>query len=426
MKENFLHFVWQYQYFSKQELTTSQGESVHVIHPGNYNKNAGPDFINSKIRIGNVEWAGNVEIHYNASDWFAHKHEENTAYDNVVLHVVWKNNKEAIRKDGTTIPAIELKGRVDEKLIFNYSALVKTENSIPCSASFSGVAEIKKIDMLEKALMQRLQRKAEDVKELLVKNNNDWEETAYQFLAKSFGFKVNNEPFLALSKSVSYKIIKKHSNSNLQIEALLFGTAGLLEEEYKDDYLKSLKKEFTFLEKKYSLVDKKLNKSEWKFLRVRPANFPTTRIAEFAAVLSSVPHLFSLFTESTGNQEIESALNSAVSAYWKNHYVFGKEVKRKPERMGKASVYNIIINTIAPLLVCYGKETGEDHYIDKALQLLETVKAEDNSITRQWNKIGLIVRNASDSQGAIELYNNFCKTKSCLWCTIGTDIVSRS
>src|SRR6185437_6132141 len=148
MKENFLHFVWQHQYFSKQELTASTGESVHILHPGSYNSNAGPDFLNSKIRIGNVEWAGNVEIHYNASDWFAHEHEQNTAYDNVVLHVVWKNNKEALRKDGTTIPAIEIKGRVDEKLINNYSALVKAKDVIPCQSSFVQVAEIKKVSML--------------------------------------------------------------------------------------------------------------------------------------------------------------------------------------------------------------------------------------------------------------------------------------
>ena len=426
MKENFLHFVWQYQYFSKAELKTSQGESIQIIHPGNYNTNAGPDFINSKIRIGDMEWAGNVEIHYNASDWFAHAHEQNTAYDNVALHVVWKNNKEALRKDGTIIPTIELKGRVDEKLILNYSTLVKAKDGIPCAASFTTVADIKKINMLEKALMQRLQRKAEEVNELLVKNNNDWEETAYQCLAKSFGFKVNNEAFLSLSKSIPYKIIKKHSNSSMKIEALLFGTAGLLNAEFKDDYPNSLKKEFYFLQQKYSLEDKKLNESEWKFLRVRPANFPTTRIAEFAAVMNNVPHLFSLFTESIANDAIVEALSSEVSPYWKNRYIFDKEVKHKPERIGKSSVYSIIINTIAPLLVCYGKQTGEDYYIEKALKLVEIVPAEDNVIIRQWKEIGLIVKNASDSQGAIELYNNFCKTRSCLSCTIGADIVSRS
>ena len=425
MKENFLHFVWQYQYFSKAELKTSQGESIHIIHPGSHNTNAGPDFINSKIKIGDMEWAGNVEIHYNASDWFAHAHEQNTAYDNVALHVVWKNNKEAVRKDGTIIPTIELKGRVDEKLIFNYSALVKTKQAIPCAASFKTVADIKKVSMLDKALMQRLERKAADVKELLVKNNNDWEETAYQCLAKSFGFKVNNEAFLSLSKSLPYKIIKKHSNSIIQLEALLFGTAGLLDAPHKDEYPASLKNEFDFLQKKYSLDSKKLNESEWKFLRVRPANFPTTRIAEFAAVVNKVPHLFSLFIEEK-DDAIMQALSSAVSSYWKNHYIFDKEVKRKPERMGKISVNNIIINTIAPLLVCYGREIGEDYYIEKAVRLIDSIPVEDNAIIRQWKEIGLLVKNASDSQGALELYNNFCKTKSCLLCTIGADIVSRS
>ncbi len=426
MKENFLHFVWQYQYFSKAELKTSQGESIHIIHPGSHNTNAGPDFINSKIKIGDMEWAGNVEIHYNASDWFAHAHEQNTAYDNVALHVVWKNNKEALRKDGTSIPTIELKGRVDEKLILNYSTLVKTKDAIPCAAFFTTVADIKKIDMLEKALMKRLQRKAEEVKELLVKNNNDWEETAYQCLAKSFGFKVNSDAFLSLGKSIPYKTIKKHSNSSMQIEALLFGTAGLLDAEFKDDYPNSLKKEFYFLRQKYSLDNKKLNESEWKFLRVRPANFPTTRIAEFAAVMNNTSHLFSLFTESIENDAIIKALSSEVSLYWKNRYIFDKEVKHKAERIGKSSVYSIIINTIAPLLVCYGEQTGEDHYIEKALRLLEFVPAEENVIISQWKEIGLIVKNASDSQGAIELYNNFCKTRSCLSCTIGADIVSRS
>jgi len=424
MKENFLHFIWQYQYFSKNELKTKEGEPVIIIHPGNYNTNAGPDFLNSKIKIGKMEWAGNVEIHYKASDWFSHEHDKNVAYDNVALHVVWNNNKEAFRKDGSIIPTIELKGRVDEKLIYNYSSLVKTKQTILCTDSFNTVEEIQKISMLEKALMRRLERKSGDVKELLVKNNLDWEETAYQCLAKGFGFKVNSEAFLSLSKSLTYKIIKKHSNNNTQIEALLFGTAGLLDVEYKDEYPNLLKKEFDFLQRKYSLEHKKLNASEWRFLRVRPANFPTIRIAEFATVVNNVPHLFSLFIE-YDNVTLMQALGSMVSSYWKNHYIFDKEVQRKPEHIGKVSVNNIIINTIAPMLVCYGKETGDESKIEKAIRLIESIPAEDNVIMRNWKAVGLVVKNASDSQGALELYNNFCRTKSCLSCTIGATIVSR-
>jgi hypothetical protein len=417
MNESFLHYLWQFQYFEKTNLLSSDGEGLTVLKTGLPNSNAGPDFFNAKIKIGELEWVGNVEIHIKSSDWFAHHHEKDAAYDNVILHVVWDNDKPVLR-NGTTIPTLELKNRVDPALLHEYKKLVNSSFSIACQKTFRQADDLIKLSMLDKALMQRLEAKANQVSELLKFNKNDWEETTYQLLAKHFGFKVNGDPFFQLSKSLSYKTIQKQ-NGITQVEALLFGQAGMLETKTKDEYITLLFREYHLLEQKYALTELKMSHSQWRFLRLRPANFPTIRLAQFAALLFNVKNIFSQLISIESYSSVQRIFMQQQSPYWKTHYRFGKKAKGDVPELGEASIQNIVINTVAPLLVAYGKHKDEQMYVDRAVELLQQLPAEQNKITKEWNALGLKVKNAFDSQAVIELYNNFCQKRQCLNCSVG-------
>jgi hypothetical protein len=423
MKESFLHFIWQLQYFHKTNLTTCEGDELQIIFPGILNSDAGPDFSNAKIRIGNIEWFGNIEIHVKSSEWYQHAHQNDPSYLNIILHVVWSNDKNILHNDGTPIPTIELKGRVEENLIIKYSTMVNSPEVIPCHQQLPYISDIHKTTMLDRVLTRRMENKALEVNKILKRNNFDWEETAYQMLARNFGFKINSDPFLMLSQSIPIKILLKHSNNQRQIEALLFGQAGFLEQNFNDEYPALLKKEYTFLSHKYMLSAGKLSEFQWKFLRIRPANFPTVRIAEFASLIYKIPNLFSSFIEFEDPEQIYKLLDLSLFEYWDDHYYFDKKVVKKKKKIGRASIENIILNTIVPILVCYAKEKDNNEYIERAISFLESLPAENNRITRLWGTEGLSVDNAFDSQALIELYNNFCKRKNCLNCTIGINIL---
>jgi len=326
MNESFLHYLWQFQYFDKNDLLSSDGEPISILKVGFLNSNSGPDFSDAKIKINGIEWAGTVEIHIKSSDWQVHHHETDAAYDNVVLHVVWENDQQIFRVDKTLIPTLELKDRVDASLLKEYRKLINNPSAIACEKSFTGVDDLVKLSMLDKALMQRLENKASQVNEILKLNQGDWEETCYQLLAKNFGFKVNADPFYQLAKSLPYKIIQKQ-NGLLQVEALLFGQAGMLETKTKDEYITSIFQEYKLLAQKYSLHESRLNPSQWKFLRLRPANFPTVRIAQFASLLYSSKNIFSQFVSANSFSSIQKLLAVDQSAYWSTHYRFGKKAK---------------------------------------------------------------------------------------------------
>ena len=296
MKESFLHYIWQFQYFNKEALVTSDGISLQVFSTGILNSNAGPDFQNAKVKIGDIEWAGSVEIHIKSSEWNDHQHFKDAAYDTVVLHVVWINDKPVLRSDGTSIPTLELKSRVDQALINSYKNLMESSNEIACAKILPIVDSLLIRSMLDSALVQRLETKADLVVEILKRNTHDWEQTTYELLAKNFGFKINSEPFQQLSRSLPYKLLLKHSDNLIQLEALLFGQAGFLEIEPGDEYYILLKREYKILKAKYSLVQR-VKKSQWRFLRLRPANFPTIRIAQFASLIfhSKNLNIFSKF-----------------------------------------------------------------------------------------------------------------------------------
>jgi hypothetical protein len=426
MREDFLYYVWKLQYFNKRTLTTCQGESLSISYPGTRNDHAGPDFLNGSIIINDVAWHGHVEIHINASDWHAHQHQTDKAYDNVILHVVWNHDKDIWQQDGTIIPTLVLKDRVAPQLHQRYHKLVHNQAAIPCAKQLPRVAGFTKTAMLDKALFQRLTHKNNLVYRLLGDNKGDWEATAYQLLAYNFGFKVNSSTFLDLSLSLPLKILAKHTDSVLQLEALLLGQAGLLRnnDQAQDAYLAALQKEYNYLMHKYLLKGGKVQACQWKFFRLRPANFPTIRIAQFAQLLHQYPSIFDLMVN-TETAVLYKALVIIQSSYWQNHYQFSKRSKKKISGLGRNSIEHILINTTVSLLVAYGKAKDEHSYVDKAIAMLQQLPAEHNAITRRWNDMGIQAKNSFDSQALIELFNNFCTQKQCLSCHIGVAIVQK-
>lgn len=427
MREDFLYYVWKLQYFDKRALSTCQGESLNILHPGTRNDHAGPDFLKSSIVINNITWHGHVEIHINASDWHAHQHQTDEAYNNVILHVVWNYDKDIQQQDGTMIPTLALKDRVAPKLHQQYQQLIHNQTTIPCAKYLPKVADLHKASMLDKAIFQRMTNKNNLVYRFLEANKGDWQETAYQLLAYNFGFKVNSSTFLDLALNLPFKTLAKHTDNLLQIEALLLGQAGLLPTNTpsQDEYLEALQKEYNYLAHKYQLKVGSVQASQWKFFRLRPANFPTLRIAQFAQLLHQNPSIFSLLVN-TPTQILYKKLAITQSSYWQKHYQFAKPSKTAIPGLGKTSIEQILINTAVPLLIAYGKTKDEQDYVDKAIAILQQLPAEHNTIMRHWAGVGIQAKSAFDSQALIELFNNFCVQKQCLSCHIGVSIVRNS
>lgn len=418
MQEAFLHHVWQFQKFNSLLLFTTQQEPIQVLRIGYYNTHAGADFLEAHILIGQVEWIGSVEIHINSSDWEQHTHQHDESYGNVILHVVWEHDKDVFRHDGTTMPTLVVKGIVDESLLRTFNEFMNRSSTILCQEQFREVPSIRKIAMLDKALLLRLENKANYIMDFLMKCNQDWEDVAYRILAKNFGFVVNSEPFLRLAENLPLKCIHKHRDSLFQIEAMVFGVAGMLEDIEDDEYHKRLKQEFKFLSAKYQLKSA-ISRHEWKFLRMRPANFPTIRLAQWSALIGRNTNLFSLMIYFKDIQTIESLFRINTSEYWENHYVFGKKSETKVKGFGKSSFDNILINTVIPLMAGYGRYKNEQALLERAIDLLEHLHPEKNHILATWHEVDLAIKNAADSQGALEWIKSFCQSKRCLSCEVG-------
>jgi len=423
MHESFLYYIWQFQFFDKKELTTYDGEKIEVFNPGTLNTQAGPDFHNARVKIDGIAWVGNVEIHTKSSDWLTHKHNHDQAYENVVLHVVWQNDKPVYRSDKTSLPTLELHKRVDESLVNEYKKLVHTPFSIPCQKSFPNVDPLIKLSMVDRAVIERLEKKAAEIAEMLRHNRNDWEETTFQLLARNFGFNVNSEAFLQLGKSLPYKILLKHADQLVQLEALLFGQAGFLDVPVGDTYYKILRREYSVLCQKYSLSATRLTRARWKFLRLRPANFPTLRIAQFSALIHYQKNIFSKILDAKNDKVLFDLFSVQQSEYWQQHYQFNRKARHGVLELGRSGVDNILINTVAPLLVAYGKFNDQQAVIDHAVQLLQCIPAENNTIIKTWKQAGYIAKTSFDSQALIELYKHYCRPRNCLTCTIGASLV---
>jgi hypothetical protein len=421
MTEAFLHYLWQFQQFEKSNLQTITGEKISVLKTGILNTDSGPDFSHSRLQINEIEWVGNVEIHIKSSDWKLHKHQQDEAYNNVILHVVWENDLPIIRQDGSLIPTLELKPISNINLLNKYQNLIDNQAIIPCESYFSNVSSLSKFGILDKVLAKRLQQKAQIIEQIFEQNNGDWEETAYQILAKNFGFKLNSEAFLRLAQNLPLKVLQKHRNNLIQIEAMLFGQAGLLEN--LDEYSEKLIQEYDFFAMKFSLKATQLGSHEWKFLRTRPANFPTIRLAQLAKLITQQQSFFSLFTQTNSIEDLSNALKIEQSVYWQEHYNLGKLASKKLIGLGKDSINNILINTVIPLLAFYSEKTDNQELMNRCVNFLEALPAEKNHITEMWEGLGLEIKTAFDSQASIELFNNFCTKKRCLQCNIGIEIL---
>lgn len=419
LPERFLHYIWQFQLFEHQGLQSADGELIQIIHTGLLNHHAGPDFLDARIQIGKTLWAGHIEIHKKSSDWLQHNHQEDGAYENVVLHVVYEHDQAIHRQDGTVIPTLALKDKIAENYIKKYWLLLQNQQWIPCQSQFKGVLEfpMRFSLWLDRLVVDRLEQKTKPIHQLLAQNNNNWEQAFYQFLARGFGAKVNADAFEQLAKSLPLLILAKHKNNLTQLEALLFGQAGLLEKELEEEYPLALKKEYTFLQKKYKLHP--LQASSWKFGRIRPANFPTIRIAQLAKLIQQSTHLFSKILEAETVKDIHQLFNLKLQNYWLTHYQFDKETQKRNKSLGKNAIDLLLINTIIPFLFVYAKAKADNSYQDKALNWLSQLPAETNSIVSNWENLGLKVTSAQDSQALLQLKNVYCNEKRCLECTVG-------
>jgi len=422
MNENFLHFIWKYQRFNNSNLKTTAGEKLTVYYNGSHNHDSGPDFEEARIRIGTVDWAGNIEVHTKSSDWIKHDHSNNQAYETVILHVVWEHDQEILIQ-GEPIPTLALKERVDKELIDTYEDHISSMSPIACASHSSEILDISFFSMFDKVMIERLKRKAGEILAILKANQNDWDEASYQTLARNFGFSTNKYAFSELSKRTPFSILKKNINNIIGIEALLFGQAGFLEN-VSDPYQQSLAKEFSFLKSKYELPPS-LSKHEWKFGKMRPANFPSLRIAQFASLLYSQPRFFTHISDSEQSDEIIRLFTFELPDYWNSHYDFGKERKKPVHTIGKHSKDHLLINTVAPLLTAYAQHTKNDLFMERAVALLEQITPENNRITKHWSGIDRKPKNAFESQAQIQLFNEYCKKRKCLSCAVGVSLLSR-
>jgi Protein of unknown function (DUF2851) len=403
MTERLLQFIWQFQFYNTASLITEEGEMLQVIHPGTYNTNQGPDFIDAKIRINDTTWAGSIELHIRASDWNRHKHSNDPNYRNVILHVVWEQDV-PVRLPFSTI---SLHDRVSKLLLEKYEALMRDPAFIPCQQRIAHVNTLTWQSWKERLLVERLEQRTRVVLNNLEKSNNHWDETCWWLLASNFGITLNSTAFEKLARSIPLNLLAKHKGQIHQTEALLFGQAGLLDAEFEEDYPKLLQKEYRFLKRKYAL--QKIEAS-MVFLRMRPSNFPTLR-------------LFSKMRDATAVKDIKAMLGITANDYWHYHYVFDEPGTYRPKKLGGQMTDNIIINTIVPMLFAYGHYHKEPACMNKALGWLEDLSAEKNRITNGFAALGVANVNAFDSQALIQLKNEYCSKKRCLDCSIGNQLM---
>ncbi|MEI6752957.1 MAG: DUF2851 family protein [Paludibacter sp.] len=420
MKESILHFVWQNKLFTAHQLTTTDGEQVEIIDVGRNNTDAGPDFFNAKVKIGDTVWAGNVEIHVNSSDWNRHNHQSDVAYDNVVLHVIHNADDDVYRTDGERIPQLKL--IFPQHIEDNYESLLIHKQWIACSDKLNQIPTIFIESWKNALLTERLEQKMNVIEQVLSATNQHWEEAFYITLARSFGFGTNSHAFESLAKSLPLTVLGKHKDNLFQLEALLFGQASLLGVDNAVSYVIELRKEYDFLRSKFSLNP--IDGSQWKLLRLRPDNFPHIRIAQFASLIHSSSKMFSKIVEQPEIEFLKQLFVCKPSTFWNNHYLFDTESPLKNKTLGIQSVNSILINTVVPFLFCYASHKNDELLKDKALQILEQIPSERNSVVTNWLNAGLTSTTAYDSQALLQLKKQYCDEKKCLRCRIGHKVLT--
>lgn len=420
--EEYIHYVWQYGLFQKEDLLSTEGELVSIMHSGLHNHDAGPDFSNGRVKIGAREWAGNIEIHFASSDWDAHGHQHDKAYDSVILHVVIHHDKEIRNSQGVTIPTLSLSKYLSIDHFRGYERFIKNKTWVPCQSHISTVDSVKWTSLKERMAMERMELKSQRVLELYATKSKSWEEVSYQLLARALGAKVNSEPFEHLTQVTPLSVIRKYSDSESMLDALFLGQAGFITEGLipEDDYEERLKLDYAFLAHKYSL--RPMDKVTWKHARIRPASAPQIRIVQFARfwLRSGSLHAFLVDAEL---KDIRARFSVQLEGYWSDHIGLQKVSSVRKKSVGTSLLNRLLINVVAPMRFAYGQQRKEQSYIDSALSLLEDLEAEDNAIVRKWRGLGVEAAHALDSQGLLQLKSSRCDKKKCLNCSIGQAIL---
>lgn len=423
MKEEFLHYVWQFQNWTDVTLQTTNAKQIQVLHAGSVNTDAGPDFFNAQLVIGRQRWAGNIEIHIRSSDWYAHKHHQDKRYNAVILHVVWEHDVEVFREDETPIPVLELKEYVAKELLATYNQLKdKPAAWIACQDQLASVSKFTADSWLERVYFERLERKAKELIKDAEQNKYHWEAILFSKLARNFGLKVNGEAFYQMAMSLPFDVVQKCQSNPQQLEALFMGQSGLLEGEVVDEYHQELQNEYQFLRNKFSLHP---IESPPKFFRLRPYNFPTIRLSQLASLYHFNTALFSEWIRGMEVAEFYTKYRVKANEYWDSHYNFGVTSGVQAKRLSKTFIDLLLINTLVPIRFVYSKYIGEESAED-IIALIEQLPAENNSIITSYKKYGLKAENALQSQALLQLYANYCTPKRCLSCGIGNAILKKS
>lgn len=421
MNEDFLHFAWKFQKFDVSGFYTSTNEKLHIINQGSHNLNSGPDFFNAQIELDHQLWAGNVEIHIKSSDWYAHGHETDSAYDSVILHVVWEHDVEIFRKDGSVIPTFVIKKHIPKNTLAQYQKLFSNEKKwINCESDFESVDDFVIENWLERLYFERLQKKEELILKELEDTQNHWESLLFRMLCKNFGLKVNGDSFFSIAKSIYFSVVKKCSQNTQELEALLMGQACLLDDDKEDGYFKTLKTNYDYLKHKFGLQNE--NVIVPKYFRLRPPNFPTIRLAQLAMLYNKRSNLFSKVIEAENVQDFYDLFVVETSEYWDDHYNFGVSSSNRKKKITKSFVDLLIINTIIPIKFCYARQQGRDVSED-ILKLASEIASEENSIVKKFNSLKNISKNAYQSQALLQLKNEYCDKNRCLQCAVGNSIL---
>ena len=419
--EQLLHYVWKHKIFPLKELKTTTGQQVEVIDTGLANTDAGPDFFNAKLKLDGVLWIGNIEIHERSSDWFKHGHHADTGYNSVILHIASEIDTEISRSNGERIPQIQL--ICPEAVRTNYKELLETDSYPPCYRIIPSLPPFTAHSWMTALQMERFEQKATLLNERLKRCQGNWEDAFFITLARNFGFGLNGDAFETWAHQLPFRAVDKHRNDLFQIEAIFFGQAGILEDSDGDGYYLRLKKEYTYLQHKFGLIP--MDASLWRFLRLRPANFPHIRIAQLACLYHRAYGLLSRIMETETLQGVRDILKGGTSEYWLTHYTFGGSSPSRPKTLSNTSLDLLIINTVVTFLYAYGLHKGNPVLCARAGSFLEELKAENNYITRMWEQCGMKASNAADSQALIQLKKEYCDKKKCLYCRIGYEYLKR-
>jgi hypothetical protein len=419
MKEEFLHFIWEYQRYNSDELFTIDNQTVYVIHPGKHNHHDGPDFLNATLRIGDELWKGSVELHIDGKDWYQHQHHKDSNYSNVILHVVYSNGVTTKNGGGNLIPTLELNGKIPLHLFHKFDQLKANTSVVACSNHIQDIDEFILLAWKERLVAERLESKVADFEYLIERQNGDWEGAFFHILTKNFGLYANLDAFELLAESIDFRILLKHRHNLLELEALLFGQAGMLDRTFKEEYPLALQKEYRYLKKKYKL--KSIPASYWRFKQLRPLSFPTVRIAQLANLFHLATPLLTTFHEHEDPLAILRKIG--VSDYWKTHFTFEQAATNSKKRIGADFGSTLIINAFIPTIFAMGKATGVPDLCIQAIEYLQVLPPETNRKTNLWKRLDVHCKDAADSQAIIQLVNHYCIPRKCLHCPIGCQIL---